>query len=253
MYNAPVFLTDKTEVRQIEKKGRGVFAKTEIEAGTLIGDYLGIVTNPDTVSPYENDAVYDMWFSDVADIHPDPKEEGVHLINASCEPNCAMAPLGRHTVLFALRRVFAGEELTYDYFLGDQDDTCKSGTDNCHCGSAFCRGTMYSNPAAYEEWDDHLAEILKDESEEPPVPYGEKLPPLDRYPERIADDPIYPLFGTHVYPPLPCNPSLFSDVKGIRENIRSSGRQLSFPALNVVVEGIMYGGHMAVRHLTPAS
>jgi len=242
-----MFFTDRIAVRTIEKKGRGVFAKAEIEPGTLIGDYLGIVTKPDTGSPYEHDAVYDMWYSDKADIHPDPKEEGIHLLNASCEPNCAMASLGRHTVLFALRRIFPEEELTYDYFLGDQDDTCEPGTDNCHCGSDLCRGTMYSNPAAYAEWDAYLAEILKDKPEEPPVQYGERLPSLDHYPEKIEDDPIYPLFGTHAHPPLLCDASLFSDLT-IREKIRSSGRQLSFATLNVVVEGIMYGGHLAVKH-----
>lgn len=247
-----MFLTDRVEVRRTEKRGRGVFAKAEIEPGSLIGDYLGIVTKPDEGSPYVHDAVYDMWYSEKADIHPDPAEEGIHLLNASCEPNCAMASIGRHTVIFALRQIFPNEELAYDYFLGDQDEDCDSGTDNCHCGSEFCRGTMYSNPAAYKKWDDYLVEILKNEPEEPPVPYGEKLPTLDHYPENIEDDPIYPLFGTHVHPPLPCDASLFCDLTAIREKMRSTGKKLSFPTLNVVIEGIMYGGHMAIKHLPTA-
>ena len=193
-----------------------------------------------------------MWYSSKADIHPDPDEEGVHLINSSCEPNCAMATIKRHTILFTLRRIFPGEELTYDYFLGDQDGECDPGTDNCHCGSDLCRGTMYSNPKAYAEWDTHLEATIKGSSEDPPVPYGEKLPPLAGYPLIIEDDPIYPLFGTHTLPPVPCETPLFSDYRGIRQNIRSTGRKLSFPELNIVIEGIMYGGHLSVQHLSSA-
>ncbi len=249
MYNAPMFLTDRVKVQSTAKSGRGVFATAEIEPGVLIGDYLGIITKPDEGSPYDHDAVYDMWYSDKADIHPDPKEEGVHLINTSCEPNCAMAALGRHTIIFALRRIFPGEELTYDYFLGDQDEECDPGTDNCHCGSDFCRGTMYSNPKAYAEWDEYLAETLRDLPEEPPVPYGEPLPPLKEYPTLIPDHPIYPLFGTHRKPPLPCESGIFRDLPKIRERMRESGRQLSFEELRVVVEGILYGGHLAMKHI----
>ena len=243
-----MFLTDRIEVRQTEKSGRGVFARAEIEPGTLIGDFLGIVTPSDEGSPYEHDAVYDMWWSDTADIHPNPEEDGVHLINCSCEPNCAMAALGRHTIIFALRRIYPGEELSYDYFLGDQDEECDPGTDNCHCGSAFCRGTMYSNPAAYEAWEKHLEEIMEDLPENPPVPYGEKLPPLDKYPQHIADDPIYPLFGTHVKEPLECAPNMIGSMSEIRKQMRESGKQLSIPTLKIVIEGILYGGHLAIRH-----
>ena len=244
-----MFLIDRIEVRNTKQSGRGVFATDEIEPGTPVGDYLGIVMPSDEGSPYEHDAVYDMWYSDTTDIHPDPNETGVHLLNCSCEPNCGMTALGRHTIIFTLRRIFPGEELTYDYFLGDQDEDCDAGTDNCHCGSEFCRGTMYSNPAAYAAWEKHLIGIMEDVPEEPPIPYGEKLPPLEHYPKQIEDDPIYPLFGTHAQPPLPCNGEIFSDLKAIRGAIRSSGRQLSFPELNVVIEGVLYGNHLAIKHV----
>ncbi len=61
-------------------------------------------------------------------------------INHSCEPNCESEEQDGHIFISALRRVEAGEELTYQYNLHDSDD--EVGT--CHCGSAACGGTMFS-------------------------------------------------------------------------------------------------------------
>jgi hypothetical protein len=44
--------------------------------------------------------------------------------------------------IFALRDIAAGEELVWDYNLYDDEDPAP-----CCCGSAKCRGTMYS-----KEW-----------------------------------------------------------------------------------------------------
>jgi uncharacterized protein len=243
-----MFLTDTIEIRRTRGKGRGVFATADIPPGSLIGDYLGMVLPADSnMKEHPENAVYDMWFSDLADICPDPKEEGTHLINASCEPNCAMHPLGRHTVIFALRKIFEGEELTYDYFLGEQDEDCDPGTDNCHCNSPFCRGTMYSNPKAYREWEEYLEEVIGDEPEEPPVSFGAKLPPLPSYPEMIEDHPIYPLWGTRKRPPLACGLAVFRDAAKLRSTMRETGRRLSFPELGIAVEGMMHGEQLVAR------
>lgn len=244
-----MFICPYIEVRETEEYGKGVFATAEIEPGAPIGDYLGIITKPDEGPEHDDGSVYDMWYSDEADICPQHEDDGVHLLNTSCEPNCAMTPVGRHTLLFALRKIFPCEELTYDYFMGDQDEDCEAGTDNCMCGSEFCRGTMYSNPKAYEEWDEYLENLIGDAPEAPPVPYGEMLPPLDEYPESIDDNPIYSLWGTHVREPLECDTEIFGDLAAIRKTIRESGRRLKLPELNVIIEGVMYGGHVALSHM----
>jgi hypothetical protein len=243
-----MFLTEKVAVRQTDTKGKGVFATTDIPAGTIIGDYLGIITESDKGLKHDKGAVYDMWYSDKADVCPSPQDEGVHLINTSCEPNCAMTAIGRHTILFALRKIFPGEELTYDYFLGAQESDCDSGTDNCHCGSDFCRGTIYSNPKAYREWEEYLEAIIGDLPEEPPVAYGKPLPPLEKYPETIDDHFIHPMWGSPMQQPMACEPEILGDASKLRAIIRESGRQLWFPKLGVVVEGIMYRGRIALRH-----
>ncbi|MBA3913555.1 MAG: SET domain-containing protein-lysine N-methyltransferase [Acidobacteriales bacterium] len=62
-------------------------------------------------------------------------------INHSCDPNCESDENDGEVWIIALKDIAAGEELTYDYNLydGDEDDEAV-----CMCGSAECRGSMYS-------------------------------------------------------------------------------------------------------------
>jgi hypothetical protein len=61
-------------------------------------------------------------------------------INHSCDPNCEAEERDGRVWIVALRKIAAGEELTYDYNLydGDDDDA------RCNCGARNCRQTMYS-------------------------------------------------------------------------------------------------------------
>ena len=95
----------------------------------------------------------------------------------------------------------------------------------------------------------HLEELIEDEPEKPPVEYGEQLPPLEHYPESIEDHQIYPLFGHKNSEPLECETSLLSSLQEIRKAIRESGRQLQFSELGIVLQGVMYGGHLVVQHM----
>jgi hypothetical protein len=55
--------------------------------------------------------------------------------NHSCEPNLGV----RGEITFvAMRDITAGEELTHDWAMTDDDDS----TTQCHCGAASCRGTI---------------------------------------------------------------------------------------------------------------
>jgi len=63
-------------------------------------------------------------------------------INHSCDPNCETTEVGGRVWIKAIRKIAAGEEITYDYCLydgGDEDEAA------CNCGAACCRGTMYSS------------------------------------------------------------------------------------------------------------
>lgn len=61
-------------------------------------------------------------------------------INHSCEPNCYSRVIHvegqKHIVIFALRRIFRGEELTYDYKFPIEDAGSKL---PCNCGAKRCR------------------------------------------------------------------------------------------------------------------
>ena len=61
-------------------------------------------------------------------------------INHSCDPNCETSEQGNRIWIKAIKKIAAGEEITYDYCLydGGEDEAA------CNCGAAKCRGTMYS-------------------------------------------------------------------------------------------------------------
>ena len=68
------------------------------------------------------------------------------LINHSCNPNCEVDGKGLKLWIFALRDIKKGEELSYDYGFGfDQDYKqfpCRCGTKNC-CGYIVREGSRW--------------------------------------------------------------------------------------------------------------
>jgi hypothetical protein len=60
-------------------------------------------------------------------------------INHSCHPNCEIDERNGRIFIKSIRKLKAGEEITYDYWLYDGDDEAP-----CSCGSRNCRGSMYS-------------------------------------------------------------------------------------------------------------
>jgi uncharacterized protein len=65
-------------------------------------------------------------------------------INSSCDPNTYVRTIGVRRAVVALRRIKAGEEITYDYILN-----CHGGVRwKCNCGARQCRGQV---PASFFE------------------------------------------------------------------------------------------------------
>jgi hypothetical protein len=62
-------------------------------------------------------------------------------INHSCDPNCETEEIRGRVWIKSIRKIAAGEEITYDYCLYDGGDD----EANCNCGARKCRGTMYSS------------------------------------------------------------------------------------------------------------
>ena len=62
---------------------------------------------------------------------------GAEFINHSCEPNLRARRGGGHVLLFSLRAIRKGEELSWDYRFDRRGERVA-----CHCGSPKCRGTI---------------------------------------------------------------------------------------------------------------
>jgi len=62
---------------------------------------------------------------------------GTQYVNHCCEPNCFLRVTRGHILIFALRDILPGEELTLDYHFDKKVEKVP-----CSCGSLQCRGTI---------------------------------------------------------------------------------------------------------------
>ena len=80
------------------------------------------------------------------DLDGDFKYNTARLINHSCKPNCEVDGKGLKLWIFALRDIKKGEELSYDYGFGFDEDyrqfPCKCGSKNC-CGYIVREGSRW--------------------------------------------------------------------------------------------------------------
>jgi hypothetical protein len=245
-----MFIIPKTDyaIRSSRKKGRGAFALKDIEAGTVIGDYIGTIIKSDSNDEKVN-GLYDMRGGVRYDILADPKEDGIHLINHSCANNCDAYPYGGHILYVALRKIFKGEEITVNYGLGGADEkdiTC--GMHACHCNSKICTGTMHEAEERYDAWYDAWEKLVKRNFgawyRKVPGRYGERLRLLEAYPATIdvSQLDIYPsIFGSEAKPAQKCSDTKLPSLSKIRERIRKTGKRPAFPKLDLVVDGIRDG------------
>ncbi|XP_072531678.1 histone-lysine N-methyltransferase 2B isoform X2 [Salminus brasiliensis] len=126
--------------------GRGLFCKRNIEAGEMVIEYAGNVIR--SVLTDKREKYYDskgigcyMFRIDDFDV-VDATMHGnaARFINHSCEPNCYSRVINvegrKHIVIFALRKIYRGEELTYDYKFPIEDANNKL---HCNCAARRCR------------------------------------------------------------------------------------------------------------------
>ncbi|MEK7630978.1 MAG: SET domain-containing protein [Patescibacteria group bacterium] len=227
------------EVRTLPDKGKGVFATRDIPAGTIIGDYLGMIVPNEDVHE-EEQGLYAMLLNDQLSILANPTESGIHLINHSCEPNCGMYPLGDHTVYFARRKIFRGEELAVSYTIGQPDEECNPCRHICMCGFPSCRGSLHcSDPELNAFFAFERAALAKQKGRYGRYIFevGKKLEPLASYPKNINDHEIYQLFAVRGKPAykLTGKPTLAA----IRACIRQEGRPCKIPARGITVLAIV--------------
>jgi len=247
-----MFLLDPSyyEIRKTKQKGRGVFARKEIPAGTIIGDYVGILIRDEKAEILEKkykNACYSMDYNDNGlSIFPvNVKADGIHLINHSCAANCDAYFYYGHTLYFALRRIFPGEELTIDYGFDTESDNKKEFLHPCFCGSPFCRGTMYTSDARLRRYGAFYRAETKGQRFKT-YPAGTILPLLEKYPQEIKDNEIFNLFANREVAPIVCEDKKMPAIKELRKRLRAGGRVLNFKKLGLKISAVM-GGNIVVE------
>ena len=130
-------LSPKTVVKESPIHGRGLFAQTEIAQGEVVAVKGGHIINRATLEELQL-ASAEVQIGDDIFICPTTVEEregSMIFSNHSCDPNIGL----RGEITFvAMRDIRAGEELTHDWAMTDDDDSSTA----CHCGAANCRRTL---------------------------------------------------------------------------------------------------------------
>jgi hypothetical protein len=121
-------------LRQVPGKGRGVFAGRTFRRGEEVLEFFGDVKD----------------FADLGDdldhaLQVGPRDfmaaSGLidDYVNHSCDPNCGIRNDNGRIVLFALRDVPQGEEITFDYSTTQMNNIWGM---KCACGTTLCRGEV---------------------------------------------------------------------------------------------------------------
>ncbi|KAI9234276.1 MAG: hypothetical protein BYD32DRAFT_464544 [Podila humilis] len=142
----------KVDVVRTEKKGFGLRAMQNIEAGEFVMEYIGEVLPHASfikrTREYSVAGVEHFYFMSLqSDEVIDATKKGclARFINHSCNPNChlekwVVGPKLRIGI-FSIKRINAGDELTFDY----QFERYGVEAQKCYCGEANCTGFIGRN------------------------------------------------------------------------------------------------------------
>ncbi len=120
---------------------RGLYASRNIKIGTRIIEYVGkLVSKKETQQNPKFDNSKDIYLFNINekwDLDGAWSFNTARLINHSCKPNCEVVGRGLKLWISSLREIYKGEELTYDYGFGYDEDYKQF---PCNCGSSNCCG-----------------------------------------------------------------------------------------------------------------
>jgi uncharacterized protein len=133
------YLSGKTAVAASAIEGKGLFAAEPIAKGEIVAVKGGHIVGRDELpqlrrrfGPAEIQIAENLY---IAPVSEEEREGSMIFSNHSCEPNIGV----RGQVVFvAMRDIAAGEELTHDWAMTDDDDEATT----CRCGTASCRGRV---------------------------------------------------------------------------------------------------------------
>ncbi len=155
------YLSPKLEIgEQSTQEGPGAFATMPIEAGELLVVWSGYIVDGQQLAT----------LSSLQRRHSIQVEENLYLvstrldepadyINHSCEPN---AGLSGQIALVAMRSIFVGEEVRFDYAMSDGSPYDEF---DCGCGAPNCRGRVtgddWRRPELWERYAGHFSPYLQ--------------------------------------------------------------------------------------------
>jgi SET domain-containing protein len=127
------------KIKKSNIDNKGLYAAKNIKSRKIIINYKGkIITKKetDTNPKYDNDkAIYLFNLNNRYDLDGDFKYNDARLINHSCNPNCEVEGKGLKLWITAIKDIKKGEELSYDYGFGYDEDykqfVCRCGAKNC--------------------------------------------------------------------------------------------------------------------------
>lgn len=131
------YLSPKTEVRESKIHGRGLFAVAAIAKDEIVAVKGGHIVDRKTLREKITPRLgpVEIQIDDNLFVAPTTEEErdlSMLYSNHSCDPNLGM----RGEITFvAVRDIRAGEELTHDWAITDDDDYSVE----CNCGASRCR------------------------------------------------------------------------------------------------------------------
>jgi uncharacterized protein len=136
MNNNLSYISPKAMVKESAIHGLGLFVAEQIERGEIVCVKGGYIFNratlkamPDWFRAAEIQIAPDLFIGPVSE---DERAGSMIFSNHSCDPNIGVQG---QIVFVALRDIKAGEELTHDWAMTDDDDYELE----CNCGAANCR------------------------------------------------------------------------------------------------------------------
>jgi len=156
------YRSSKTEVRESAIHGRGLFATADIAKDEIVAVKGGHIVNGKTLreeitpmlGPVEIQIDDDLF---IAPVIKEERELSMVYLNHSCDPNVGV----RGEITFvAIRDIRAGEELTHDWAMTDDDDYSVE----CNCGAPDCRkiltGKDWQRPDLQKRYAGHFSAYL---------------------------------------------------------------------------------------------
>lgn len=156
------YLSCKTVVKQSTIHGRGLFARALIAAGETVAIKGGHIVSGEVlkkfqplIGPAEIQIGADLF---ICPVTKQEREGSMIFSNHSCNPNIGL----RGEITFVtMRDVAAGEELTHDWAMTDDDDDSST---ECRCGAPDCRvlitGKDWQRPDLQERYGQFFSSYL---------------------------------------------------------------------------------------------